>query len=480
MMPAASGSSVRVHKRGIGPAIVAASVVVVGMVWLLSFGDADDQTRASLVAEFGDSYGLTAPTTGAIVEVDLVAAPATIEVIAGAVTDVWAFNGTVPGPPLRVDLDDTLRVNLYNQLSEPTTIHWHGVRVPNDMDGVPGVNQPAVEPDGRHTYEFTAPDAGTYWYHSHTNGSEQLERGLYGSLIVEDAAPDEWSQDMVWVIDDWLLNSEGEIDPDFDTAADREHNGRWGTTVTLNGSTQATVAARPGERLRIRMINASNGRIYAPRFDDLDARVIAVDGLLTRVPLPAAGFVVAPGSRIDIDLVVPDKPGSYTVSDDFTGDVLDLATIIVSGESVDTPDFVAPSDPDLPVWAGATEVDVDREYLLNIGRANGGWQWTMNNRTYPDVDVLEIEPGSFTRIRLTNESQLHHPMHLHGQFFKVLTRNGEAVDEGHFRDTVLLYPGDQVDIGLVALDAGTWAFHCHIQEHAAAGMLTLVDVAEQS
>lgn len=454
-------------------------VAAIGVVWLLSSDDADDQERADLVAEFGDSYGITARADGSIVEVDLVAAPATTEVVAGTVTDVWAFNGTVPGPPLRVALGDTLRVNLHNQLSEPTTIHWHGVRVPNAMDGVPGLTQEAVPPAGKHTYEFTAPDAGTFWYHSHTNGSEQLERGLYGSLVVEEPAPNGWSQDLVWVIDDWLLTADGEIDPDFDTAADREHNGRWGTTVTVNGSTQAVASLQPGERVRLRMINASNGRIYAPRFGDLDAQVIAVDGLLTRTPLPADGFLLAPGSRIDVDLVAPDQPGSYTVSDDFTGDVLALAAIDVSGEPVATPDFASPRDPDLPVWERAAEVAIDREYALNIRRADDRWQWTMNDRAFPDVDALEIEAGSFTKIRLTNDSQLLHPMHLHGQFFKVITRNGETVDEGHFRDTVLLFAGDQVDIGVVALDAGTWAFHCHIQEHAAAGMMTIVDVVQR-
>lgn len=473
--------AVRVHRWRIAAgAAVVVTALAGAVMWLVASGGSDDDLRADLVAEFGDTYGSEPPGTGDVTTVELVAAPSVAQVLPGQDTDVWAFNGTVPGPSLRIPLGETIRIELDNQLPETTTIHWHGIRVPNAMDGVPGVTQDPVEPGSRHSYEFTPPDAGTFWYHSHTNGSEQLERGLYGSLVVTDPTEPGWSQDIEWVIDDWLLTDTGQIDPDFNTASDVEHNGRWGDTVTVNGSTGTALTAQPGERIRLRLINASNGRIYAPRFGALDASVTAVDGLPARQALPADGFVIAPGNRIDVDLTIPDQPGTYPVVDDFTGDIFDLATINVAGELVATPDFAPPLDPDLPVWADAIDLDVDREYRLDIRRGEGRWEWTMNDRAYPDVDNLEIEAGSFAKIRLTNDSQLLHPMHLHGQFFKVISRNGQPIDEGHFRDTVLLYPGDQIDIGLVGLDAGTWAFHCHIQEHADAGMMTLVEVSERT
>lgn len=241
-------------------------------------------------------------------------------------------------------------------------------------------------------------------------------------------------------------------------------------------SAAATEAEHPGERVRLRLVNASNGRVYAPRFGELEAELIAVDGPYTRTPLPADGFELAPGNRIDVDLVIPDEPGAFEITDDFTGDVYILGTIDASGDPVVTPDFVAPTNPSLPRWTDAVKVGVDQDYRLNIRRGDGKWEWTMNDRAYPDAETLDIERGSFTKIRLTNESQLLHPIHLHGQFFKVVSRNGESVDEGHFRDTVLVFPGDEVEIGLVALDEGTWAMHCHIQEHAGAGMMTFVDV----
>lgn len=473
--------AVRVHRWRIA-AGVAVFIAVAGgaAMWLSRSSGSDDKIRADLVAEFGNTYPSEPPATDTTSTVELVASPSVAQVLPGVDTDVWAFNGTVPGPALRIPLGQSIRMELDNQLPVPTTIHWHGVRVPNAMDGVPAVTQDPVAPGSRHVYEFAPPDAGTFWYHSHTNGSEQLERGLYGSLVVTDPTQPFWSQDIEWVIDDWLLTETGQIDPDFNTASDVEHNGRWGDTITVNGSTKTVLSTQPGERIRLRLINASNGRVYAPRFGALDASVVAVDGLPSRQPLPADGFVIAPGNRIDVDVFIPGHTGTYAVVDDFTGDVFDLATIEVTGEPVTTPDFAAPVDPDLPVWVDAIDLDVDQEYRLNIRRGDSRWEWTMNDRAYPDAEVLEIEAGSFAKVRLTNDSQLLHPMHLHGQFFKVISRNGQPVDEGHFRDTVLLYPGDQVDIGLVALDPGTWVLHCHIQEHAEAGMMTLVDVAERA
>lgn len=456
--------------------MVGALIGLASAVLMLSAANSDSTARGELEREFDGSYPDAATATGDQVDVVLTAAVATAKIADGSPTEVWAYNGTVPGPQLRIAVGDTLRVELRNELPMATTIHWHGVRVPNDMDGVPDVNQQAVAPGDTFRYEFTPPDAGTFWYHSHTNGSEQLERGLYGSLVVEDATAAKYSRDLVWMIDDWLLTEDAQVDPEFNTPSDIEHNGRWGDVITVNASTKEVLEVRPGERLRLRLVNASNGRVYAPAFGGLAAELIAVDGLYVRDRRPADGFELAPGNRIDVDIVVPDEPHTFEVTDDFTGDIFVLATVVAVGDPVRTPDFPAPTNPQVPTWTGADDVAVDREFRLNIRRGTGRWEWTMNDEVYPDVDPLEIRRRSFTKIRLSNESQLLHPIHLHGQFFKVIARNGRAVDEGYFRETVLLYPGDQVDVGLVPLDEGLWAMHCHIQEHAEAGMMTLVDV----
>lgn len=450
--------------------------MLVWVWWQLGSGSDDSELRAQLVEEFSGAYPAGPPEGGGVVEVELVARPSSVSLTGEAPTEVWAYNDTVPGSALRVRLGETLRVVLRNELSMATTVHWHGVRVPNTADGVPGVTQAPVEPGQSYTYEFTPPDPGTYWYHSHFAASEQLERGLYGSLVVEHPDEPAWPTDVVWVIDDWLLDDAGQVDAAFNTPSDVEHNGRWGTLVTVNGSTQTLLDAAPGERLRLRLVNASNGRVYAPRFARLPASVIAVDGLPTAEPIPADGFVIAPGNRIDLDIIAPDAPGEFAIVDDFTGEEFPLGRIAVAGAQTTTADFDVPLAERMPTWQASSAVAVDLEYRLAIRRGDGQWEWTINDRAFPDIDPLQVDQGAFVKLRLVNGSQLLHPMHLHGQFFKVLTRNGEPVDEGHFRDTTLLLPGDTIEIGFVALDPGEWAFHCHIQEHAEAGMMTTLVV----
>ena len=196
------------------------------------------------------------------------------------------------------------------------------------MVGVPDVNQPRIEPGDTFVYELTPPDPGTYWYHSHTDGSQQLERGLYGSIVVDDAADSaDYTHDQVWIIDDWLLDDAGQIDSDFNTTADRSHNGRWGNLITVNANTSEQPTVGPGDRVRLRLVNASNGRVYTPDFGGLDATVIAIDGLTVGRQPNGAMPDLAPGNRIDIDVTTPTVPGIYRVTDTFTGDSQPLASI---------------------------------------------------------------------------------------------------------------------------------------------------------
>src|SRR5262249_6217913 len=159
--------------------------------------------RSPEVAEFAGSYPRLASPSGTLREFEIVAAPSTVPLFDGRSFDAWAYNGQVPGPALRVRLGDTVRVRFTNKLPQPTTIHWHGVRLPNAMDGVPGVTQAPIQPGETFIYEFTPKDAGTFWFHPHLRSSEQIERGLFGALIVEDANPAPYSRDELWVLDDW-------------------------------------------------------------------------------------------------------------------------------------------------------------------------------------------------------------------------------------------------------------------------------------
>jgi len=228
------------------------------------------QARRQLEEELTSAYSMNAPPVSGIQSFELTAAPTSIQQFDGRLLDVWAYNGTVPGPVLRVRLGEEIEVKLHNRLPQPTTIHWHGVRVPNAMDGVPGVTQEAVAPGASFTYRFTPKDAGTFWFHPHVRTAEQVERGLYGVLIVDDAAPRPYSRDEVWVLDDWRLGPDGQIDPNFVTRHDLAHDGRWGQLVTVNGETSQELIVRPGERIRLRLVNTSNGRVYRPDFSGLD------------------------------------------------------------------------------------------------------------------------------------------------------------------------------------------------------------------
>lgn len=457
-------------------------VVLVSLAYLLS-GNIDTTSSASLKAafaeEFAGAYAETTEQDGTVVEVTVTAEEGAVEIFEGHTTAVWSYNGTVPGPEIRIQKGNTLRLTFVNNLPQESTIHFHGIRVPNEMDGVPGATQKSVQPGDSFVYVFTPKDAGTFWFHPHKNTSEQMERGLYGTIIVEDEYAEQYSQDIVWVIDDWLLEEAYQISPHFVTRHDLAHDGRWGNVITVNGSTKEVLSVRPGERIRLRLINTSNGRVYKPHFSSLQADVIAVDGMYVKETFNADGFALAPGNRIDVDIAIPNDAGgkSFVVRDFFTSYTNTLGTIAVEGEAVETPAFSHPTNPQVPDWAGAADTPVDAEYILDARiSTSGDIEWTMNDKVFSEHDPVTLRHREFNKIRFTNKSFRLHPMHLHGQFFKVISRNGQPVSERHFRDTVLVSSKETVDIGLIPLDRGIWMNHCHITEHADAGMMASIIV----
>jgi FtsP/CotA-like multicopper oxidase with cupredoxin domain len=419
---------------------------------------------------------------------DIEAREATLPLVDGGQLRVWAYNGRVPGPELRIRLGDTLRVRFTNKLSQPTTIHWHGVRVPNAMDGVPSVTQPPIEPGGTFTYEFTPKDAGTFWFHPHVRSSEQVERGLYGVLVVEDRAPAPYTRDVVWVLDDWLLDETGQIFDRFNTPHDLMHDGRWGNFVTVNGRRDTALIVRGGERIRLRLLNTSNGRVYAPDFGGLDATIIAVDGLYLAHPIPLGRFELAPGNRLDLDITLPAAAASRSIPivDRFYPDMPNhLADVVLDGAAPGPPPrFASPAHAHVPSWSAGLSVPVTKEFRLDARRGGAyGIEWTINGEAFAGHEhaahgppMLTMERGAWVRLRFTNASYRLHPIHLHGMFFRLLARNDVPVDEPFFRDTVLVHSKETIDIGLVPLDAGKWMMHCHILEHAEAGMMTLFEV----
>ncbi len=458
-------------------------LIVAAILWLvLSYLYSVEKEKKNYESDNGYSvnYSEASNATGVVKEFDITASQTTYALAEGIEIDGFTYNGEVPGPELRVELGDTVRVNFTNDLPQETTIHWHGVRVPNAMDGVPGVTQDPIQPGESFVYEFTPKDAGTFWYHPHVRTSEQVERGLYGTLIVEDPADPEYSQDVTWVVDDWRITETGELNEAFNTNHDLMHDGRWGNVITVNGSSDEQLSVKPGERIRLRLVNVSNGRVYTPDFSRLDAALIAVDGMKVAGVMSANGFELAPGNRIDVDISIPQTYAGKTIviTDTYTRNINTLGKIVVGdmGDTVATPDFEYPIATDVSSWVNATNEPVDYEYVLDAERTDTGIVWTMNGEVYPNGEIAEFEKGEFVKIRFTNNSGRLHPMHLHGQFFKVLAKDGALVNEGYLRDTVLVNGKETVDVGMVPLDEGTWANHCHILEHAESGMVTAITV----
>ena len=435
----------------------------------------------ALLEEFEGSYPVDAPRSIGVKEWRLVAAPAEVEVFDGLMLKVWSYNGQIPGPTLRIRFGETVRVELVNRLPQPTTIHWHGVRVPNAMDGVPNVTQPPVLPGETFVYEFTPKDPGTYWFHPHVRSSEQVERGLYGVLIVEDSEPKPYSQDVVWILDDWRMTPDGSaIDPNFNTRQDLMHDGRLGNVIAVNGRTDEELTVKAGERIRLRILNSANARVFIPDFSRLDHRIIAVDGNYAAAPFVSRRFEVSPGNRVDFDITfrAEDAGRVIPIFDRYKRKPNRLATIRVLEEVVETPEFDSPARAHVPLWKDAESLEPTLEYKLN-NRTGGeyGIEWTMNGMTYsaherPNTLYL----NEWAKIRFTNDSSRIHPMHMHGNFFRLLTRNGRRIPERVWRDTVLTHPKETIEIALVPIDEGPWLLHCHILEHAASGMMTIVDV----
>lgn len=399
-------------------------------------------------------------------------------------TPVWNYNAQIPGPVIRATEGSKLTVSLVNRLAEPTTVHWHGLRLDNAMDGVPGVTQEAIQPDDSFVYNLDLKEAGTFWYHPHFNNSEQLERGLKGVLIVDEREKQPWSQDLVMLLDDWLLQKNGTIYPRFNTPHDLMHDGRWGNVSTVNGQVKPEFTVQPGERVRIRLINGANARIFQPKLANLSAKVIAVDGRPVSEIFPLDVFHLSPGNRIDLDVTFPSDSGGeiFSLEDGFTRNKFALARIKVSSESsVSTPDFVPATLKDFIPAELFNGVPVSKTWDLNAFRGGElGIGWGMNQKLWPESDKIDIKIGQPQKIVFQNSSSRLHPMHIHGVFFRVLERNGSPAVEPFTRDTVLVGPRETIVIGLVPEHEGIWVAHCHILEHAEAGMMTSIGVAERN
>jgi len=432
----------------------------------------------------------------ALVQARLVAAAGKVQLVPEKypATGVWAYNGVVPGPVLRVRQGDRLRVHVQNALEEPTTVHWHGIRLPNAMDGVPYITQRPIEPGQDFTYEFVLPDAGTFFYHPHQRSYEQVARGLAGALIVEEREPPAVDRDVLWVLGDYRLNADASIRGGFGNFMDLSHAGRIGNTVTINGHMQEGFRVRAGERIRLRLINAASARVFALEFRGHRPWVVALDGQPVEPHQPEDGAVVlGPAMRADLILDMVAAPGSrHEVHDGF---YRRLAYALVDLEySDEAPLRALPADPPRLANNPLAEPDVhgaERNEIVFTGGMMGdmrglgrGMAWAVNGVAngcgdggQPFEPLLVLRKGRSCVLRLANETAWHHPIHLHGHSFRVLSRNGAPTRHREWLDTVMLAPRERAEIAFVADNPGDWMFHCHVLEHQASGMMSCIRVS---
>lgn len=468
------------------------------------FTDLSVSRRAFLLTGIGAALSARPAQAGGAREYRIVAKPGRTHLLGQdrPQTDVWTYDGEIPGPVLRLRQGEPVRIFVRNDLDQETTIHWHGIRLPNAMDGVPGLTQPPIRPGETFAYEFTPPDAGTFWYHPHANSLVQLGRGLAGVLIVEEPESRGFDRDIHWTLMDWRLTEEGRIAPGFGNAMEAAMSGRVGNTVTLNGTLPADQPVRAGERLRLRLINTSLARIMALRFEEHRPIVIAIDGQPCE-PHEAEGgrLLLGPAMRIDLMLDMRGKPGKrYAVIDDYYDG---LAYRLTNLAYDDRPPLRSPTDtpvtlarnplPEPELGSAARHVLTLQGGMMGGGMMSGmggampgmshGAAWAINGTSMTGdghagmAPLATLKRGSSHILVMRNETAWWHPMHFHGHSFKLMSRNGKLIPYNQWSDTVMLAPKDVVECAFIADNPGDWMLHCHVTDHQMTGLMTVLRVA---
>jgi FtsP/CotA-like multicopper oxidase with cupredoxin domain len=374
----------------------------------------------------------------------------------------FGFNGGVPGPLIEAGVGDTVRARLINHLSQPTTIHWHGLRVPADMDGTEAV-QPPVQPGDAFDYEFVVPDAATFWYHSHVNETEQLERGLYGALIVRGQDEPTLDRERCLVLDDVKLDSSGDLAPFGDEH--ELHEGREGDVRLVNGVQEPELEIAGGQLERWRIVNAANTRFVRLSIGERPFSIIGTDGGLLSAPLESTEVLITPGERIDLAV------GPFS-----EGEVLEIEALPYDrgrGEprrerfATLRVGAAAPSTAELPAVLRQIDplVDGGAEPTRTVSM-----KALMHGGHHQRDDPVRV--GQLQVWDLMNETGQDHPFHLHGFFFQVVTEDGRPPQALGWKDTVNVPRKEQVRIAWLPDDRpGEWMYHCHILEHHAMGMM---------
>ncbi len=443
-------------------------------------------------------------TTGATIQKTLTAEPVTLD-LGGTTAQTWAYRGASAVQPLRGNVGDVLSVTLQNALPDPTTVHWHGLALRNDMDGVPQLTQAPIPAGGTFAYEYTLPHAGTYWLHPHVG--TQLDRGLYAPLIIDDPAePASYDKEWIIVLDDWLDGVTATPDEVFQQLRGGMHGGmdmgfmRMGNMVMgatspllggdagdvyypiylINGKSPAdpeTFTAAPGERIRLRIINAGGDTAF--RFGVLGhaLSITHTDGYPVEA-FSAESVVVGMGERYDAVITAGD--GVFAVLAEALGKrdramaILRTGAGSVPAKDVRLPQTTPPATAAVLKTTAAVSLpqrNADRTLTMELSGSMSKYDWAINgtrlNMDDPLQNAPEIAEGERVALEFRNTTTMWHPMHLHGHTY-------QHAGGGPRKDTSIVLPGQTLRVEFDADNPGRWLTHCHNLYHGEAGMMAAI------
>jgi multicopper oxidase len=415
----------------------------------------------------------------------------------------WTYNGQVPGPEIRVKEGETVRVILKNYLPEETSIHWHGIPVPNAMDGVPGLTQKGVMPGEAFVYEFVARPAGTYIYHSHAK--YQLDQGLYGPFIIEPSREIlSYDREYTLLLEDWVMKDDGGVANTLRRPAMGMMRGMMGRRVSRQGGepllepvydayaangkvypAMEPIKVKRGDKVKLRIANPSSATIYDLCLAGHSLTITHADGRPVE-PIQTDILRIGMGERYDVEFVAG-NPGYWLLSARETGfgESTLRVPLIYEGTKADVP--VSPTFNaglrfatywDMKSLRPHSSAGLERPAAFISQTLSGGMHspyWTINGLVYPNVEPIRLDHNDHVRIGYGNHSMMAHPMHLHGHFFKIVNPNLPP-DRWIQKDTVIVNPMERVEIDLVADNPGQWFHHCHNLYHMMAGMANVLTV----
>lgn len=412
----------------------------------------------------------------------------------------WSFTDDLL-PVIRVPQHTPLTVTLKNELAEHTAIHWHGIRLPNAMDGVPYVTQPPIEPGDEFTYEFSPPDTGSFFFHPHCNTVEQLGRGLFGALIVTGDETEAYDDEILCVVRDWRTTAAGDLLP-VGTDEGASRSGTFGNLRTTNLTQSPAYQTVAQGDVRVRLMNLDNTRVMEVGIEGAEAAIIAIDGNPVS-PFPLSSWRLGPAMRLDIVMRMPTQ-GTVKLFDYFSAQPVLLAAFNPTGAPLRKKAFdPAPlfkSDIPTPDLTSARKVRFDfsasaqTQALQDYAAEGVPWAdelcltdktfWAINKTAWPEdghrqapEPLATLRKGETCVMELVNQTPHMHPIHMHGHTFKYLSSNKRPLPP-HHTDTVLLTPKERVKVAFVADNPGDWMFHCHIIEHQDTGMMGMIRVVE--